>query len=323
MTEALQIQLDGALDESIRRTMPILVGDVRDVIYSRAGRVSVMPHVSHGFGACGSEEPATVGESVVVRGCAAATPPDDSAGLKINYNPSTREFYTPFFCGWNGQPSLSTRFCLDPGITLNELYQSIFSHLSTLRLLPNPDYVFLELMGLFRPNEISDRALKRPVNQGNVLTTAAEHADRFFQTRIIFNDLASHRAMPDELVPLCIVGAGHCGDNSNLKDDSISARIFYLPPYTPTTAYDPGQIRTHNHGLGWRSESQYVQRLLAFTQMEGRPGSGSIAGEQELADQLLKHQPDYLVHLDDWSTVRAGIVKIYIAHNESFNVHPV
>lgn len=317
------------MDENIRRSNLFFIGDVRDVIHSRAARVRPLPELLYGLGACGTDDPATAGESIVVRGRYASTLPDSDAGIKIEYRTSSRGFHTPFFLGWNGEPSLATDFISDGGITLNQLYLSIFSHLRGLGPSWNFEYVFLELVGLFRPHEISDRALQRPVNQGDVLTTGPEHAERFFKSRIIYNDLDRRGESLEDLFPLCVVGIGHCRRASAVGDKSLSERIFYRPPQIPESApareahgAGSSEVRSHNHALGWRGESSVAERLLEVIRSEDRPEPEARARALDLEERLLSRRPDYLIHLDDWSVVTAAAVKIYLTPEQSFNLQP-
>lgn len=311
--------------ENVRRTETFFIGDVRDVIHSRAERVRALPSLSHGLGACGTDDPATAGESIVVRGRAAKTLPDADAGIKLQYGAGAEEFYTPFFLGWNGRPSLVARFASDAGVTLNQLYQSVFSRLAEDGRLPDFGYAFLELVGLFRPDDISDRALRRPVNRGDVLTTSAEHAPSFFKSRIIYQDLVGRRSSLDELFPLCVVGAGHFRDGTDAGTDALSERIFYRPPRVDaarapeeTADREPARVLSHNHALGWLGQGSFAEQLLSSTQ--ARSGPESAAYDDYLLESLLKRQPDYLVHLDDWSMMRAGAANIYLAPRHRFNV---
>jgi hypothetical protein len=222
---------------------------------------------------------------------------------------------------------LTTEFISDAGITLNQLYQSIFSYLAESGFPPNFEYVFLELVGLFKPDDISDRALQKPVNQGNVLTTSAEHARTFFKPKIIYNDLVERGASLGELFPLCVVGAGHLRDVSEPSGKSLSERIFYRPPQvnastspSTTTDGDSARVLSHNHALGWRGESSFVGRLLSSLQSRSHEGGEAPARDEGLLEELLTRRPDYLVHLDDWSVVTAATVNIYLTPADCFQI---
>lgn len=324
----MRIQSKGELGENIRRSELFFIGDVRDVIHSRAARVRPLPELRHGLGACGTQDPATAGESIVVRGCCAATLPNEDAGIKIEYRASSQGFHTPFFLGWNGEPSLVTDFISDTGVTLNQIYQSIFTHLRRLGPPWNFEYVFIELIGLFKPHEISDRALQRPVDRGDVLTTTPEHAGSFFKSRIIYNDLVRRGESLEDLFPLCVVGVGHFRGASAAGNKALSERIFYRPPQIPTAApahqardIESDEVRTHNHALGWRGETSFAGRLLETLLSQSRSEAETEACEPDL-EELLSRRPDYLIHLDDWSVVTAAAVKIYLAPEQSFNIQP-
>lgn len=296
------------LSENIQNAEVFLIGDVRDVLYSRAERVVALPNLVHGLGVCGEDDPVTTGEGIVVRGRAAKTAPDRDAGIKIDYLTSSKELFSPFLVGWNGEPSFTTQFTHESGISLTQVYQKIFMSLREQNLRQDHRYVFVEMLGSFKPEDIFDRALQHPVNQGNVLTTSTEHFPKFFKTRIIHNDLINRNAAVDSLVPLCVVGMAYLCDGPIAVADGLNERVFYPPPLSAKPAspdvpseYTGLQILSHSHALGWRSEQLPTSRLSSL-------------------DKLLQHHPDYLVHLDDWSVMRSASVKIFLATENQFNI---
>lgn len=303
------IRPESDLRENIQHAEVFLIGDVRDVVYSRAERVVALPNLAHGLGVCGEDDPITVGEGIVVRGRRAKTSPDADAGSKIDYLPSSKDLYSPFLVGWNAKPSFTTQFVSASGISLNQVYQAIFLDLRERKLLQDHRYVFVEMFGSFKPEDIFDRALQRPINRGHVLTTSTEHFEKFFKTKIIYNDLINRGTSLDSLIPLCVVGMAYLGDISVEAVAGLNERIFYAPPVSakPPSAdalddHVGPQVLSHSHALGWRSEQSFKNR------------------DSSLLDELLEGYPDYLVHLEDWSIVRSATVNIYLAEKNRFNI---
>jgi hypothetical protein len=307
----MKIRTESDLRENLRNAEVFLIGDVRDVVYSRAERVVALPKLVHGLGVCGENDPSTLGEGIVVRGRAAKTPPDSDAGLKVDYVASSEGLYSSFLVGWNAEPSFTTQFVSESGISLNQFYQAIFMDLRERELLRDHDYVFAEMFGLFKPEDIFDRALQCPINRGHVLTTSPEHSAKFFKTKVIYSDLVQRNASLDRLIPLCVVGMAYLCENSVQTADGLNERVFYAPPLSanPPSSdaldeHSGPRVLSHNHALGWRRERFHENHT----------------DESLHEDELLDSHPDYLIHLDDWSTVRSATVKIYLAEKDRFTL---
>jgi hypothetical protein len=321
---------DSELKENIQKAEVFLIGDVRDVLYSRAERVVALPSLLHGLGVCGTDNPMTVGEGIVVRGRAAKTSPDSDAGLKVDYLTSSEGLYSPFLVGWRAKSSFTTQFISESGLSLNQLYQSVFLELQECNPLLPQEYVFLEIFGLFQPEDIFDRALQLPVSQGHVLTTSAEHAVNFFKPRIIYNDLINRSASVERLMPLCVVGMGHLRDGPPQSVAGLNERVFYAPPLTAQfassadrTKHVSFQVVSHNHALGWQSQQWFNENLLSSVREGSQLGSEAFQGERTFADELLEWHPDYLVHLDDWTIMKAATVRIYLAQANRFKIQTI
>lgn len=296
------------LRKNIQNAEVLLIGDVRDVLYSRAETVVALPNLFHGVGVCGEDDPITTGEGIVVRGRAAKTSPDPDAGVKVDYLTSSKGLYSPFLIGWNAEPSFTTQFSCESGISLTQVYQAIFQDIRERKLRQDHKYVFVEMLASFKPEDIFDRALQCPVDRGHVLTTSTEHFARFFKTRIIYHDLINRSASLDTLVPLCVVGMAYLCDKPVKVVARLNERVFYPPPLSAKPAlpdapsdHAGNRILSHSHALGWRSEQLPENRHCGL-------------------DELLEYHPDYLVHLDDWSVMRSATVKIYLAKEIRFNI---
>lgn len=303
----MKLRPESDLTENIQNAEVFLIGDVRDVLYSRAERVVALPNLVHGVGVCGDEDPITTGEGIVVRGRAAKTAPDADAGIKVDYLTSSKSLYSPFLVGWNAEPSFNTQFIAESGISLTQVYQAIFQDIRERKFLQDHKYIFVEMLASFKPEDIFDRALQCPVNEDHVLTTSTEHFAKFFKARIIYNDLINRSASLDSLVPLCVVGIAYLCDSPDQVAAGINERVFYAPPMSakpgsPDVSSDHAgyEVLSHSHALGWRSEQLPKSSLSRL-------------------DELLEHHPDYLVHLDDWSIMRSATVKIYLANETQWD----
>jgi hypothetical protein len=321
----MEIRLEPNLDKNVKETEVFFIGDVRDVIFSRAKNTVRLPHLFNGFGACGMKNPATTGEGIIFRGCVAGTPPAQHAGVSINYRIQPEETYTPFFVGWNGSHSFVVNFISETGITLNELYRNIFLKLGELKPAQNFEYIFLEIIGFLSPKDIFDRALQKRVDKANVLTTLTENAGQFFKTRIIYDDLSRRNISTEKLFLLCITGAGYLSKDSVSKPLPVGETVFYVPPQkmekpsTNDADTNRENVLTHNHTIGWRGENPVTESLLSSIHAGIQSAHGSETVENSV-NKLLKYKPDYLVHLDDWSVLKAAAVKVFLAASDYFNI---
>lgn len=285
----------------------LVLGDVRDVLYSRAERVRALPaSVTHGFGLLACDGPADAGEGIAIRGLAASTPPGEAAGRLVRTSRQPTGFATPFFLGWRGEPSAAGRFQAASGLSLRSLFAETFQRLR--RGKESPSLVFLEMLALVRGSRIQDRALCAPVHTGHVLITDERYADRYFRFRPIGSDLAKGS---DPLLALAVCGAAFHPTGVWDDEDEIATSIFYKPPHrrsgSPGSAAFP--LRTHSHALAWQAPGEAAGDLQEALD---RLGSDGIEPDLDrLLDRFLAVPPSHLVHLDDWSAPLGGLFRVY------------
>lgn len=303
-----------------------VAGDIRRVIYSRADVLYEVPRVTNGLGALSARGPESAGEGIVFRGQTVLTPPDSNAGTRLSLVETGGGISTPFFIGWTGEAAGTGRFHRPEGISLYEIYESLLDQVNSVFAPRAHPLVFTEIIGLLRPRDIHDRALMKPVNAGDVLTTSPEHAPAYFKTKVISGDLNARGLSTDEPIPLCLVGAGY---DPRLAADSFrdsGSLIFYTPPALAgaPSPHEPARIKTHSHALGWRRRPELNALILSAAENDdsgaAAPGPGATAGLP-----LPAGPPDYVVHLDDWSVFRAGVVRVFITPPDtiSFGATPV
>ena len=76
----------------------LTMGNVQDVIYSRANQVQPLPeNLLYGLGALSTSGPEGAGEGILIRGHAGMTAPTIDAGLRPVYRKSTKLITSPFF----------------------------------------------------------------------------------------------------------------------------------------------------------------------------------------------------------------------------------
>jgi hypothetical protein len=314
-----EIKLKGAS----RRAEVCLLGDVRSVIYSRASHVAAVPSVTHGIGVLTPQAPADAGEGIVFRGHAARTPPTDEAGVEIDYRLTCGGMCSSFFVGWEGEPFLWAKFSSAEGVTLNRLFETLLERVR--RDLPPAQHklILVEVLALFAPYDIHDRALRKPVNEGDVDTADRQHAPQYFKAHVILNDLKRRGAPPEKSIPLCITGIGAGpGSVSDAEFKQLCRLIFYDAPGAAAGSKREGQARTHSHAFGWRDEPALVGGLSAA--LAGGSGTGEVAAvENEILPEALCRAPDYVVHVDDWSMLRAALVKVFVTDLSRIRVQAV
>lgn len=303
-----------------------VIGDVRPVIHSRADRLNPLPQaVTHGLGALSTDGPSSVGEGIVVRGWAGSTPPTARAGVKFSYQPTLERISTPFFAGWAGSPLTTGRFVGGAGATVRQLYEAVFAEVSSYPGLADSSVLFLEIAGLFPAAGIYDRALKAPVHTGDVLITDAEYAQRYFTFKIIQQDLLARDYPIDHLVPLLVVGMGFKPGMEAPDLQRFEQAAFYEPPKSTQgvgTPQTPG-VKTHSHALGWRDQAVLSEHLAQAYQRSNWQAAFRAVDEQVLPD-VLASPPDYVVHLDEWSQMLGGVVRVFaLAAPETMTFIPV
>lgn len=290
------------------------LGDVRDVIYSRAERSMTLPvGATHGFGLLSATGPAGAGEGMLLRGLPALTEPTSKAGVLITSSVNTSSWKTPFFLAWSGMPSAVGRILGSPSVSVRRIYESVFEWLERACDGGAPPLVFLEIWGLFAMEEIHDRALQLPVHQGGVLITAVDQSPSYFRFGAIREDLREHFPTPDRLLPLAVLGVGFRPAGTWRDEERFAKAVFYEPPTAgreqEVTASSP--LRTHSHAFGWRDQPALVEQLLRILDSADFETPRQRM-EEDLLPDLLQRSPDYLVHLDDWSCAKGGLVRVFL-----------
>lgn len=308
------MSLDLALDW--RATPPQLdvymVGDVRAVIESRADQVGALPPAAtHGLGALSCGGPAGSGEGAALRGRVGVTPPTGGAGVDFFYRASSEGIATPFFMGWAGEPAAVGRISGAEGATVRQVYEAIFADMAR-RAGPPAPLVFVELIGLFPASEIHDRALKAPVHAAHVAITDAAHAPDYFAFKIIQRDLRERGFAPGQILPLAIVGAGFDPSGAAEGARRIERAAFYAPPQAAGgAAANASPLRTHSHALGWRAAPALCDALEGVARRDDWRAAQRELDRAILPD-LLRAPPDYVVHLDEWSRMVGGVVRVFV-----------
>lgn len=287
-----------------------IIGDVRSVLNSSADKLIKLNDVRYGLGALSIDCPATTGEGIVFRGYSAITPPTEKAGLLFTYQSTLNNLLTPFFVGWSGIPIATGNILQEQ--TLQEVYENVFTSLFNTfpELLP---FVCLEIIGLASANQIYDRALKTRIDKGNTLITSKDNSEKYFSFQIIQNDMARNGCSSEQLVYLNITGVGFA---TNLKTEplqKIQECIFYEPPKpleTSQVSKEVKPIKSHSHALGWK--------INPFPQNNfGKFDENSFWGrewqyvDEILLSRTLNSRPDYIVHLDAWTQIKVGFVRVF------------
>ena len=270
----------------------IVVGDVRPVINSHAGRMTGMPKVTHGFGALSLHGPDEAGEGMVWRGRTGATPPRENAEAATG---ASDQFSTPFFLGWDGEPAAQGSFSAE-GSTLREMYERLFEEIPARYPPDSTSIILVEITGVAGASHLHDRALKKPVHEGNTLITALPW--EYFSFRIIQEDLKRRGRPAGQLLTLAIVGAGYRPREQSPTLQMFAETVFYEPPRVGNVAVieglsgssnnieGAGKIKTHNHVMGWL--------------------------EEKILRVLLEAKPDYILHLDEWSQIARGSLRVFV-----------
>jgi hypothetical protein len=299
-----------------------VTGDIRQVIYSRADVLFEVPPTTHGLGALSAHGVKDAGEGIAFRGRTVLTPPNSDAGTRLTLFETLEGIAAPFFIGWTGEAAGVGRFHSEEGISLYEIYESLFEQAGGVYAGSATPLVFTEIVGLLRPRDIHDRALMRSVDTGNVLTTSPEYASEYYKTRIILGDLLERGLSTEEPVAVCLVGAGYDPQLAAGPFRDSCSLIFYTPPALAgaPSAQEPARIKTHSHALGWRGQPALRELLLSDAPRDASE-LATPEFDERLASSLPATTPDYIVHLDDWSVFMAGVVRVFItpADKISFN----
>ena len=98
----IKLELAWSREESGGRFF--VIGDVRDVIHSRAQKMFPLPRgISHGLGLLSTTDASGAGEGILLRGTHALTPPSSAAGSTLDPVPGDASLTTPFFLGWSAE----------------------------------------------------------------------------------------------------------------------------------------------------------------------------------------------------------------------------
>lgn len=275
----------------------IVAGDVRPVINSHASRMTRIPMATHGFGALSIHGPDEAGEGMVWRGITGATTPWENTEVVLG---PQDQFSTPFFVGWDGVPAAQGSFSA-AGSTLRELYERLFEAIPAQYPPDSTSIILLEITGVAKAGHIHDRALKKPVHEGNTLITA--RPSEYFSFRIIQEDLNRRGRPPEQSVHLAIVGAGYKPGENSPSLQAFAETVFYEPPRigdvsvaegfsgSPRINDEERKIKTHSHMMGWR--------------------------EAGIFQKPIETKPDYILHLDEWSQIASGKLRAFMPSLES------
>ena len=296
----------------------LTMGNVQDVIYSRANQVQPLPeNLLYGLGALSTSGPEGAGEGILIRGHAGMTAPTIDAGLRPVYRKSTKLITSPFFLGWRGQPLATVNFLEQSGVTLHDLYRTIFM----LPAFASQSIILVELIALLPLHHIHDRALQRPAHIGNVDITAPDYANDYFRFHIIQQDMRKRGYEGTFLLPLAIVGIGfrHLVTPTSIMQQ-LGQAVFYNPPDTnrpvdANKAHITANIRTHSHAIGWLECHDLRTHLLGINGRSEQEHLVSVI-DQRIFPALLVQPPDYVVHLDDWSLLVGGLAHIFALSSE-------
>lgn len=284
-----------------RTTESFVIGDIRDVIYSRADRSRSLPAgVTHGLGLLSAGSPEGAGEAILLQGLAGLTPPTSKAGVRITASRDASSWKTPFFLAWNGRPAAQGKIFGTPSMSLLQIYEQVFEELR--RADRESPFVFLEVWGLFALEELHDRALQAPVDRGDVLITTAERAQLYFRFGAVRDDLRERSLSQDLLLPFAVTGVGFEKGAGWAAEERFATAAFYDPPVFGKQEESPhSSVRTHSHAFGWRDRPELVTQLLCALE---EPGAENPA--------LPEGSPDYLVHLDEWTCTRGALVRVFL-----------
>jgi len=221
---------------------------------------------------------------MVWRGRAGGTPPLDNPKVATG---ALDRFSTPFFLGWHGEPAAQGSFTAE-GNTLRELYERLFEEIPANYPPENASLLLLEILGTAHAGHIHDRALKKSVHEGDTLVTA--RPSEYFNFHIVQDDLERAGHPPKGSLVLAIVGAGYRPDGESATMQQFEQRVFYEPPRVddaPVMSTDQviGKIKTHSHMMAWPNASP--------------------------ADP-----PDFILHLDEWSRIAGGSLRVFAASPE-------
>lgn len=287
------------------------VGDVIDVLNSRVTSLHPLPPVHYGLGAMTAAGEDKVGEGVIFRGRAGITPPTPRAGSDLEFNIPPEHVSTPFCVGWEGEPVATGWFTAEGGVTLLSIYETL---LGEARARFKDIYIVLvEIIGLLPGGHIHDRALKKPVHQGNVLVTDPQYQHDYFRAGIIREERAALGATASEPLALAVVGLGYHPGGNHPALKQLERTVFYTPPSLGRAVQSSNSsIKTHSHALGWNDPALF--HFLNNSSEWGMPAA--VSELDRLVEQAAGLKPDYIVHLDEWSQVTCGWVRLFAAAPE-------
>jgi len=290
------------------------VGDVIPVLNSRVSSLFPLPVMRYGLGVLTSSGVDMVGEGIVFRHRIGITPPTPNAGIELEYHTSGQNIATPFCLGWKGESTAHGWFKTDGRTTLLAIYETLFQEVRSR--FEGINVVLIELVGLLPIDQIYDRALKKPVNQGNVLITSPEHRNEYFRAEMIRQDLNTQKASGTKLFPLAIVGIGYLPGSVHPSLKRLETAVFYAPPTLSKVPHQMNSpIKTHSHAIGWKDNGLFQLLLNTSKQEKGI----SRTDFDLLIDQTASLQPDYIVHLDEWSQLYSGYLQVFIATSDAIS----
>ena len=290
------------------------VGDILPVLNSRVSSLLPLPAIRYGLGVLTSSGPDMVGEGIVFRHRIGITPPTPNAGIELEYHTSGQNIATPFCLGWKGESTAQGWFKADDVTTLLSIYQMLFQEVRSR--FEDIFVVLIEIVGLLPIEQIYDRALKKPVNQGNVLITSPEHQNDYFRAEMIRQDLNIQNTAGTKLFPLAIVGIGYFPGSVHPSLKRLETAVFYAPPTLgKVTQQVNSPIKTHSHAIGWKDTALF-QLLLSTSKQEKAIMRTDF---DLLIDQIASLKPDYIVHLDEWSQLYSGYLQVFVATSDAIS----
>ena len=290
------------------------VGDLIEVLNSRVSSLVPLPAVRYGLGVLTSSGADMVGEGIVFRHHIGITPPTPNAGIELEYHTSGQNITTPFCFGWEGEATAYGWFKADSRTTLLGIYEMLFQEVRSR--FEGINVVLIEFVGLLPINQIYDRALKKPVNQGSVLITSTKHQNDYFRAEMIRQDLNTQYTAGTKLFPLAIVGIGYFPGSVHPSVKRLETAVFYAPPTLgKVTQQVNSPIKTHSHAIGWKDTALF-QLLLSKSKQEKAIMRTDF---DLLIDQIASLKPDYIVHLDEWSQLYSGYLQVFVATSDAIS----
>lgn len=283
------------------------IGDVRPILISAANEIFNFPPIEFGLGAFTDSLPQNVGEGAVIQKNILLTPPTPEAGVETRHYKDLAKIRTPFCVGWSGEAVASGFLRSNNSIKLRELYRHILEE--TLIRSKRSSLILMAAICEFETGKIFDRALKKPVDKGNVPITSQDHQDQYFRSQIINGDLPKHGISPNTF-PLSIVGMIYSPseiESAWLKNFERS--VFYTPPGMDGFQFnmETNEFKTHFHAIGWRDDAILKEQLDYLASQDDNRQLNEVWDHS-----FQRSHPDYIVHLDEWSELTNSRFQIYL-----------